>query len=162
MLSFIANFYKLFKFIFSFISTFIIRKNSNSNFFITNLLKSIGQSSKMEFIRKLSGENHVDIILKKTLASIMKEDIHHKDRKNARKRNIYLEKREKSKKYFMLFVSVFGLATCLLILALSSEMTSEVINIIATAAGIFGSCLKDAYIFEFGSRSDTEKTYYDE
>jgi hypothetical protein len=38
------------------------------------------------------------------------------------------------------------------------NLSGEVIGIVSTIAGIFGSCLKDAYAFEFGSsRGSKEK-----
>jgi hypothetical protein len=45
-----------------------------------------------------------------------------------------------------------GLIICMLMLSLyQGELPGEVVGIISTVSGIFGSCLKDAYSFEFGS-----------
>lgn len=117
---------------------------------------------KSSLIQKLTGEQHVNVILKKTIESIIKEDIHHKDRKNARKRDVLLSRHAKRKRNVMLFLAFIGLVSCLSILGLVSELSTEMICIISTTAGIFGSCLKDAYVFEFGSRSNKEKKYFDD
>ena len=52
-----------------------------------------------------------------------------------------------------------GLIACLVVLIMfKSGLPGEVVGIISTVAGIFGSCLKDAFTFEFGSsRSSREK-----
>ncbi|QEK38519.1 hypothetical protein [Candidatus Cytomitobacter primus] len=158
---------KLFQFIrsvFSFIWGFFSKKQTGQKFFfstISDFMKFIKNSDKSSFIHKLTGEQHVNIILKKTIESIMKEDIHHKDRKNARKRNILLHKKEKRRKHLMLFLAFFGLSFCLTILSVISNLSSEMICILSTAAGIFGSCLKDAYVFEFGSRPDKSNDYHE-
>ena len=52
----------------------------------------------------------------------------------------------------MILGAVFGLVFCLLMLTFyKGDLPGEVVGIISTVAGIFGSCLKDAYSFEFGS-----------
>jgi hypothetical protein len=52
----------------------------------------------------------------------------------------------------MVFSAAFGLVMCLFSLAFYSDvLPGEAVGIISTIAGIFGSCLKDAYSFEFGS-----------
>jgi hypothetical protein len=59
----------------------------------------------------------------------------------------------------MVLAAAFGLLACLLALAYYKEtLPGEAVGIISTVAGIFGSCLKDAYSFEFGSsRGSKEK-----
>ena len=54
---------------------------------------------------------------------------------------------------------VIGLIACLAVLGLYREkMPGEVVGIVSTIAGIFGSCLKDYFQFEFGSsRSSRQK-----
>ncbi len=52
----------------------------------------------------------------------------------------------------MVLAAAAGLLACLVALAhYKSELPGEAVGIISTIAGIFGSCLKDAYSFEFGS-----------
>jgi hypothetical protein len=59
----------------------------------------------------------------------------------------------------MVISAVVGLISCLAIICIfRHELPGEVIGIISTIAGIFGSCLRDAYNFEFGSsRGSKEK-----
>lgn len=59
----------------------------------------------------------------------------------------------------MVLGCVIGLIACLVTLALyKSAIPGEVVGILSTIAGIFGSCLKDAFSFEFGSsRSSRDK-----
>ena len=59
----------------------------------------------------------------------------------------------------MILGAVFGLVFCLLMLTFyKGDLPGEVVGIISTVSGIFGSCLKDAYSFEFGSsRGSKEK-----
>ncbi|QEK38045.1 hypothetical protein FZC35_01495 [Candidatus Cytomitobacter indipagum] len=139
-------------------------KQSYSKLFFSSasdIFKYLKGCNKSSLIQKLSGDQHVNIILKKTIESIIKEDIHHKDRKNARKRDALLSKHEKRKRHIMLFLAFAGLSFCLLVLGMISDLSTEMICIISTAAGIFGSCLKDAYVFEFGSRSSKDKKYFE-
>ena len=67
------------------------------------------------------------------------------DRESARKRTSL------SRSNGMLIVSLCGLMWCLYLLAFGIHST-ESIMLISTASGIFGSCLKDIYAFEFSSR----------
>lgn len=59
----------------------------------------------------------------------------------------------------MVVGAVVGLICCLLALIFfRKEIPGEAVGIISTIAGIFGSCLKDAFSFEFGSsRGSKEK-----
>ena len=59
----------------------------------------------------------------------------------------------------MVLSALLGLLGCLGALTVfKMSLSGEVIGIISTIAGIFGSCLKDAYAFEFGSsRGSKEK-----
>jgi hypothetical protein len=54
---------------------------------------------------------------------------------------------------------VIGLIACIVVLGwMRDDIPGEVVGIISTVAGIFGSCLKDAFAFEFGSsRGSKEK-----
>lgn len=52
----------------------------------------------------------------------------------------------------MVFCAALGLLACLISLAyFKHDLPGEAVGIISTIAGIFGSCLKDSYSFEFGS-----------
>lgn len=52
----------------------------------------------------------------------------------------------------MVLAAALGLIFCLSVLVFYKDaLPGEAVGIISTIAGIFGSCLKDAYGFEFGS-----------
>jgi hypothetical protein len=52
----------------------------------------------------------------------------------------------------MVIAAALGLVFCLSALVFFKEnLPGEAVGIISTISGIFGSCLKDAYGFEFGS-----------
>ena len=52
----------------------------------------------------------------------------------------------------MVLAAATGLVACLATITLYRDtLPGEAVGIISTIAGIFGSCLKDAYAFEFGS-----------
>ncbi|MDR0633087.1 MAG: hypothetical protein LBF84_03025 [Holosporales bacterium] len=76
------------------------------------------------------------------------------DRQNARERDIELIRAGQANRRadLMVFSAALGLVMCLFSLAFYSDiLPGEAVGIISTIAGIFGSCLKDAYSFEFGS-----------
>ena len=76
------------------------------------------------------------------------------DRKSARLRDIAFVKAQKHniRADIMVVSAAAGLISCLLTITLySGTLPGEAVGIISTVAGIFGSCLKDAYAFEFGS-----------
>lgn len=83
------------------------------------------------------------------------------DRISARNRDINIVQNGKSniRGDIMVISAALGLLLCLVSLAFyRSIMPGEAVGIISTIAGIFGSCLKDAYAFEFGSsRGSKEK-----
>ena len=83
------------------------------------------------------------------------------DRRNARERDIAIAQagRRNIRADFMVLSAAVGLVTCLWTLSSYAEtLPGEAVGIISTIAGIFGSCLKDAYTFEFGSsRGSREK-----
>ncbi|MDR0942601.1 MAG: hypothetical protein LBM19_03250 [Holosporales bacterium] len=84
-----------------------------------------------------------------------------KDKENARRRDIAIINAGKRNKRadVMVVSAAVGLIFCLVSIYLyRKELPGEVVGIISTIAGIFGSCLKDAYNFEFGSsRGSKEK-----
>lgn len=78
----------------------------------------------------------------------------YKDREGARARDIALAQAGRSnlRADIMVVSAAFGLISCLLTITLyRTNLPGEAVGIISTIAGIFGSCLKDAYAFEFGS-----------
>lgn len=83
------------------------------------------------------------------------------DRSNARERDMTLFSlgNRNMRADIMVLSALLGLLGCLIALTLFKlSLSGEVIGIISTIAGIFGSCLKDAYAFEFGSsRGSKEK-----
>jgi hypothetical protein len=107
-------------------------------------------------IQKLS-ENHKMLI--EFQKAVMDMDVkytemEYQDRQDARARDIALL-RQGTRNYradIMVISAALGLIFCLLSLAYySGSLPGEAVGIISTIAGIFGSCLKDAYAFEFGS-----------
>lgn len=85
------------------------------------------------------------------------------DRSSARVRDIALinNGRHNTRADIMVIAAALGLMGCLAAIAYFKEtLPGEAVGIISTVAGIFGSCLKDAYSFEFGSsRGSKAKDY---
>ena len=76
------------------------------------------------------------------------------DRQSARSRDMALAQAGRSnvRADVMVICAALGLIFCLVSLAVyQANLPGEAVGIISTIAGIFGSCLKDAYSFEFGS-----------
>lgn len=86
-----------------------------------------------------------------------------KDKENARNRDIAIINMGMRNKRadIMVVAAALGLVICLgAITFFQDKLPGEAVGIISTIAGIFGSCLKDAYNFEFGSsRGSKEKDY---
>lgn len=84
-----------------------------------------------------------------------------KDRESARNRDIAIINagRRNKRADIMVIAAAMGLVICLIVICLFEQnLPGEAVGIISTVAGIFGSCLKDAYNFEFGSsRGSKEK-----
>lgn len=77
-----------------------------------------------------------------------------KDRESARLRDVALAQAGRSnlRADIMVISAALGLVICLITITFfRTTLPGEAIGIISTIAGIFGSCLKDAYAFEFGS-----------
>lgn len=89
------------------------------------------------------------------------EKVDVEDRVNARMRDVSLFQlgQRNLRSDIMVLSALLGLIGCLGTLTLFRlSLSGEVVGIISTIAGIFGSCLKDAYAFEFGSsRGSKEK-----
>lgn len=81
------------------------------------------------------------------------------DRQDARARDMAIINagRNNTRADIMVISAAGGLISCLVSLAYYSEyLPGEAVGIISTVAGIFGSCLKDAYAFEFGSSRESK------
>lgn len=77
-----------------------------------------------------------------------------RDRQDARQRDLSFitSGRQNMRADIMVISAAGGLVMCLASLAYYSDfLPGEAVGIISTISGIFGSCLKDAYAFEFGS-----------
>ena len=83
------------------------------------------------------------------------------DRHSARQRDLaFIQSTKRNRRAdIMVLAAAMGLLSCLLAITyFAGQMPGEAVGIISTVAGIFGSCLKDAYAFEFGSsRGSKEK-----
>lgn len=83
------------------------------------------------------------------------------DRADARARDVEIVRtgRRNVRADLMVLLDVVGLVVCLVVLvALRDKLPGEAVGIIATIAGVFGACLRDAHQFEFGSsRGSREK-----
>lgn len=76
------------------------------------------------------------------------------DRQSARRRDIILQRSGSTniRADIMVVAAAVGLVSCLITITIYRQnLPGEAVGIISTIAGIFGSCLKDAYAFEFGS-----------
>lgn len=76
------------------------------------------------------------------------------DRKNARARDImHLRANGKNARAdFMIYIASFALFSCIAFIWFCRHILSvELVGVISALVGIFGSCLKDAYVFEFGA-----------
>ena len=84
-----------------------------------------------------------------------------RDKENARNRDMSIinSGRRNNRADIMVIAAALGLVICLGTIAFfQDKLPGEAVGIISTIAGIFGSCLKDAYNFEFGSsRGSKEK-----
>ncbi len=84
-----------------------------------------------------------------------------KDRQHARERDLALfsDGHPNVRANIMIIAAALGLITCLATLIVyENNLPGEAVGIISTIAGIFGSCLKDSFAFEFGSsRGSKEK-----
>lgn len=77
-----------------------------------------------------------------------------RDRESARDRDkaIIMQGRHNIRADLMVISAALGLIACLCVLiCYTVSLPGEAVGIISTISGIFGSCLKDAYSFEFGS-----------
>lgn len=77
------------------------------------------------------------------------------DRQGARERDVEVRKLtggSNTRADVMILGAVAGLLACLgTLVFFRQQIPGEVVGIVATIAGIFGACLRDAFQFEFGS-----------
>jgi len=115
-----------------------------------------GEKESSKVIGSLKGD---PMLLAKFQEALMHMDhelelASYKERENARARDIALTQAGRSnlRADIMVLSAALGLISCLLTITLyRTSLPGEAVGIISTIAGIFGSCLKDAYAFEFGS-----------
>eukprot|EP00210_Caulerpa_lentillifera_P008739 g8335.t1 len=107
---------------------------------IVAIAKSItGELKEQQIVSKLA--QHPQLLLE-----FRRNDEGHRTR-NAEPRG-----RKNLRADIMVVSAAVGMALCLLALGIYRQnLPGEAVGIISTIAGIFGSCLKDAYAFEFGS-----------
>lgn len=131
---------------------------------IVNIAKNVTHSmNEEESLEKLKNDSKLASEFQRVIVESEKEIelALIKDRENARNRDIAIINTGMRNKRadIMVLAAALGLVVCLAIIALfDKNLPGEAVGIISTIAGIFGSCLKDAYNFEFGSsRGSKEK-----
>ena len=139
---------------------------------IVGLLKNLsGQTSLKDALKNIQSNDDLKQELELALLKAEEEYLRSsmKDKAGARERDLNLRKLKNGKNIranFMLGVALCGLFGCILILVSFKDLLSaEMIAIISTVCGVLGSCLKEAYSFEFGglnrkSRSFISYNYY--
>jgi hypothetical protein len=125
--------------------------------------KVTNTDDEFKAIEKLKSDKNMYALFQKALINSEREIelAVIKDKENARYRDIAIINSGKRNKRadIMVVSAAMGLIFCLVLICLyRKELPGEVVGIISTIAGIFGSCLRDAYNFEFGSsRGSKEK-----
>ncbi len=115
-----------------------------------------GEKDPLKVVQALKSDPKLVIQFQETILKMAHEleMAEHKDRENARLRDIALAQtgRINLRADIMVISAALGLISCLVTITLyRMSLPGEAVGIISTIAGIFGSCLKDAYAFEFGS-----------
>ena len=110
-------------------------------------------------------KNNIGSALKKTNGlpecSNIDKNIEEYDEKNSGNVNVINSVIRNKRLTIMVVGAASGLIFCLLILTTyKNDLPGEVVGIVSTVAGIFGSCLKDAYSCEFSStrKKDVQQT----
>lgn len=133
-------------------------KNSNNAGLLDkfeNLAQELSGTEGMDAYNKVLLDSKLLLEFQQSAWQLQQEYAKHvcKDRMNARKRDLFLLQKN-GKNYRadkMIYIACFGLICCMAVLGFgSSVLTAELVAIISTTMGVFGSCLKDAYVFEFG------------
>lgn len=124
---------------------------------IVNVAESItGEKDPIKILHSLKTDPKLVIDFQQAILK-MAHDLdlaEYKDRENARLRDIALAQAGRSnfRADIMVISAALGLISCLVTITLyRTSLPGEAVGIISTIAGIFGSCFKDAYAFEFGS-----------
>jgi hypothetical protein len=142
---------------------------SNKNIFqvsekIIEIAKNITKArNESDAIARLKEDKNMLLLFQKAvLAAECEIDVAViKDKESARTRDIAIidSGRKNMRADIMVIAAAIGLFICLTAIVLyRNDLPGEAVGIISTIAGIFGSCLKDAYNFEFGSsRGSKEK-----
>jgi hypothetical protein len=115
-----------------------------------------GEKETARILNHLKGDPQALLQFQQTVLKLDQEltMADYKDRESARTRDMALANAGRSnlRADIMVVSAALGLVACLLTITLyRTTLPGEVVGIISTIAGIFGSCLKDAYAFEFGS-----------
>jgi hypothetical protein len=122
-------------------------------------------TDEFKAIEKIKSDKNMCLLFQKALLNSEREIelAVIKDKENARYRDIAIINSGKRNRRadVMVISAALGLAACLCSICLyQKDLPGEVVGIVSTIAGIFGSCLKDAYNFEFGSsRGSKEKDH---
>ncbi len=139
-------------------------KKADSAQEILNRAKKIAQTEDVLEISQIFRENPQMLLdFQHSIFEIEKECelAYLGDRKDARERDSHFIKlgHRNYRGDIMVVSAALGLISCLFTLTyFSNNLPGETVGILSTIAGIFGSCLKDAYAFEFGSsRGSKEK-----
>ncbi len=132
---------------------------------VVDIAKTVtGQTTGADAIDKLRADQALVLKFREAVAAQQAdlEKAFLADVQSARTRDVEIRKvtgGSNARADIMVIGAVLGLIACLLVLILfRKDIPGEVVGIISTIAGIFGSCLKDAFSFEFGSsRGSKEK-----
>lgn len=122
-----------------------------------------GAASPQEALQKIQADQAAQLAFRDRLGERAADldKAYLTDRQSARARDVELRRAgDKNRRADVMVVgAVVGLISCLAVLIFfRKDIPGEAVGIISTIAGIFGSCLKDAYGFEFGSsRGSKEK-----
>lgn len=116
----------------------------------------VGAGSPQEILERLRADAtlRAETAIKMAELDADLERAYLEDRADARKRDVAIQAsgRRNWRADIMVLTAAGGLVACIwAIVTLREMLTGEAIGLIATVAGIFGACLKDAFSFEFGS-----------
>ena len=114
--------------------------------------------------KKIAEDKALMIRAQNKFADILSSEIDCVDKHSARSRDIVLlnKSNTNTRANLMVMAAVLGITFCTGVLCIyKNDLPGEVIAVISTMSGIFGSCLKDAYSFEFGSSRGSKEKYSD-